>query len=219
MKYAITVMLLILAFIGGYFTGTLSTASDATDALQLQHQRQTSAQAPADSQPAESTITNKDEDATSSPVPPRAQQELEQWLTNHRRVLKASMQEKLGDHAGSMYEKVVNDNLLLDSPVAENSLEQDLMWRRQTEQQLRAAVAALNSDQTLQIESTACIQNHCELIMTGAAMQAASVLYIRLITKAEAFGLSEAAQPVFHIFENGGYWVYVHLRFSIQTAR
>lgn len=145
---------------------------------------------------------------------PVAQQDFEEWSRNQKLALKEEMDAYIDIGADFMFEKIKEDNSLLNDPIAESSLEDDLAWRQRTEQYISALFQTLNTSGDAELQSLNCIQKQCQLTWTGSNTMEDSKLLLRLMSDLENHGLKEQPLSTVSLNQDNSYWHYVRLLFN-----
>ncbi|BFT32233.1 hypothetical protein D210916BOD24_34090 [Alteromonas sp. D210916BOD_24] len=144
---------------------------------------------------------------------PLGEQELQEWITEHRDALKQSMIEAIGEaNTEFMFEEINKANPLLNDPVAQYPLEDDLTNRYALEQSIRDLILLHKSDPTGEILDVKCIQGLCEVTYSGIEQNDFSSWYILLVGN-RLDSVSEARSPTIFMTPDGGYWAYILLKY------
>lgn len=146
---------------------------------------------------------------------PVAQEELEHWSDKHISELKAYMDANLGQASDFMFEKILEENDLLDSPLASDTIEDDLAWRHNMEQQLNDLIWSLNTDETLSIENLVCIQKQCEITLMASKPHSVAKMYMEITSRTDQLGINkDSPEPISLMLEDENFWMYMRLKFS-----
>ncbi|OFC70548.1 hypothetical protein [Alteromonas confluentis] len=143
---------------------------------------------------------------------PAAQQELEEWTELHKADLKSRMETALGENAGFMFDEVMKNNTMLNEPLAQQSMEEDLAWREQTQINLHDYIMMNTTDPTVNILNISCMQRKCEVTMTGKDDRAAILLYMQLM-RSGLFGITGGPGPTTMMNDDGTYWMFMLFTF------
>ncbi|QCZ93899.1 hypothetical protein [Salinimonas iocasae] len=267
MKHVVTLLVVAVAFVAGYFTGQTSghdNSSTEQTVAQLDKQsppESVNSAALPQSAPAVKAETKPSEQQTSSPAAivsnyssdvasgsasasgqvvanttpddlrndvskdvqreqaamnyPVAQEELEHWSDKHKSELKAYMDANLGQASDFMFEKILEENDLLDSPLASDTIEDDLAWRHNMEQQLNDLIWSLNTDETLSIENLVCIQKQCEITLMASKPHSVTRMYMEITSRTDQLGINKnSPAPISLMLEDENFWMYMRLKFS-----
>ena len=267
MKHVVTLLVVAVAFVAGYFIGQTSghdNSSTEQTVAQLDRQSQpesvNSAALP-QSAPAVKAKAKSSEQQTSSPAAdvsdyssdvafgsasvseqgvanttpgdlrkdvskdvqrkqaamdyPVAQEELEHWSDKHKSELKAYMDANLGQASDFMFEKILDQNDLLDNPLASDTIEDDLAWRDNMEQRLNDLIWSLNTDETLSIENLVCIQKQCEITLMASKPHSVAKMYMEITSRTDQLGINkDSPEPISLMLEDENFWMYMRLKFS-----
>ncbi|MBD3584949.1 hypothetical protein HHX48_04255 [Salinimonas sp. HHU 13199] len=148
---------------------------------------------------------------------PVAQEELEYWSTKHKSDLKAYMDTHLGEASDFMFEKILQQNDLLDNPLASDTIEDDMAWRHKMEQQLTDLIWSLNTDESLSIESLVCIQKQCEITLMASKPHSVARMHMEITSRTDQLGIiKDSPSPISLMLENENFWMYMRLKFSAK---
>ena len=267
MKHVVTLLVVAIAFVAGYFTGQTSEHDNSTTeqtVAQLDKQsppESVNSAALPQSAPAVKAKAKSSEQQTSSPAAdvsdyssdvasgsasvseqvvanttpddlrndvskdvqrkqaamnyPVAQKELEHWSDKHKSELKAYMDANLGQASDFMFEKILEQNDLLDNPLASDTIEDDLAWRHNMEQQLNDLIWSLNTDETLSIENLVCIQKQCEITLMASKPHSVTRMHMEITSRTQQLGINkDSPTPISLILEDENFWMYMRLKFS-----
>lgn len=146
---------------------------------------------------------------------PVAQEELEYWSTKHKSDLKAYMDTNLGEDSDFMFGKILQQNDLLDSPLASSTIEDDMAWRHKMEQQLTDLIWSLNTDESLSIESLVCIQKQCEITLMASKPHSVARMHMAITSRTDQLGIiKDSPSPISLMLKNENFWMYMRLKFS-----
>ena len=146
---------------------------------------------------------------------PVAQEELEHWSDKHKSELKAYMDANLGQASDFMFEKILEQNDLLDNPLASDTIEDDLAWRDNMEQRLNDLIWSLNTDETLSIENLVCIQKQCEITLMASKPHSVAKMYMEITSRTDQLGINkDSPEPISLMLEDENFWMYMRLKFS-----
>lgn len=144
-----------------------------------------------------------------------AQEELEHWSDKHKSELKAYMDANLGQASDFMFEKILEQNDLLDNPLASDTIEDDLAWRDAMEQQLTDLIWSLNTDASLSIESLVCIQKQCEITLMASKPHSVTRMHMEITSRTDQLGIiKDSPSPISLMLEDENFWMYMRLKFS-----
>ncbi len=147
------------------------------------------------------------------PPYPLGEQELQEWLSEHRVALKQSMIEAIGEaNTEFMFEEINKANPLLNDPVAQYPLEDDLTNRYALEQSIRDFIVLHKSDPAGEILDVKCIQGMCEVTYSGIEQNDFSEWFVLLMGN-RLENVSVARSPTIFMKPDGGYWAYVLLAY------
>ena len=143
---------------------------------------------------------------------PAAQQELNEWAELQTADLKSRMEAALGESSGFMFDQVLKDNAMLNEPLAQQPMEEDLAWREQAQVNIQDYIMMNSTDPALEILNVTCMQKKCEVTLTGKDDSAGIMLYMRLM-QSRPFGITGGPGPTTMMNDDGTYWMYMLLTF------
>ena len=139
---------------------------------------------------------------------PAAQKELQAWSHIHKAELYAKMKSVLGDRSDVMFELVLSGNAMINEPLAQQPIEQDITWRKQARASLEYFILTHVDDPHFDVLDIVCMQKKCEVTFSGKDIGESTAVSKALIADKPS-GVKTVSDLRKTIFQDPNYWAYM----------